>query len=208
MQFTGFPEPVECHPGFDRIGSGARIAEDVSVFRFGESSVAVSVGRDGVIHRGVRIVIGDTRQHAMTGLHIGDRVHINVGAYLSGEGGLRIGDDVLIGPHAKLLSAGHQIDDGTPCVSHAPLTFGEITINTGAWVGAGATVLEGVCIGAGAVVAAGAVVRESVPDFAVVAGVPAKLVRYRRGFEPARPDPKPTARRSWWLSLLGRDAQA
>lgn len=202
MQLQGFPEPVERHAGFDRIGAGTRIADDVSVFRFGEPGMVVTVGSDAVIHRNVRIVIGDCRQHVSTGLHIGDRVHVNVGAYLSGEGGLRIADDVLIGPHAKLLSAGHQIDDGTPCVSHAPLTFAEITIGPGAWIGAGAIVLEGVKVGAGAVVAAGAVVRDAVPEYAVVAGVPARLVRYRRGFEPAVHEPV-VARRPWWSRLLG-----
>lgn len=206
MQLQGFPDPVERHPGFDSVGAGTRIAEDVSVFRFGEPGDVVTIGCDAVLHRSVRIVIGDTRQHAATGLHIGDRVHVNVGAYLSGEGGLRISDDVLIGPHAKLLSAGHQIDDGTPCVSHAPLTFGEITVGQGAWIGAGAVVLEGVHVGAGAVVAAGAVVRDTVPDFAVVAGVPARLVRYRKGFEPqvAQPEDPALARRPWWVRLFGR----
>lgn len=203
MQLQGFPEPVECHPGFDRVGTGTRIADDVSVFRFGDKRDALTVGSESVIHRGVRMVLGDTRQNVATRLHIGDRVHINVGAYLSGEGGLRIADDVLIGPHAKLLSAGHQIDDGTPCVSHAPLTFGEIEIGAGAWVGAGAIVLEGVRIGAGAVVAAGAVVREPVPDFAVVAGVPARLVRYRKGFAPVETEPPSVQRQSWWARLLG-----
>lgn len=202
MQLLGFPEPVESHPGFDQIGAGTRIGDDVTVFRFGDAGKVVSVGSESVIHRGVRVVIGDTGQHPTTGLYIGNRVHVNVGAYLSGEGGLRIADDVLIGPHAKLLSAGHQIDDGTPCVSKAPLTFGEIVIGAGAWVGAGAIVLEGVSIGAGAVVAAGAVVRKAVPDFAVVAGVPARLVRYRKGFAPFEPRAAPVSERSWWARLL------
>lgn len=53
------------------------------------------------------------------------------------------------------------------------------TIGSDVWIGAGAIVLDGVDIGHGAIVAAGAVVRESVPPYAIVGGVPAKVIRYR-----------------------------
>ncbi len=185
MTMLGFPRVVVEHPGIDRIGTGSRIAEDVSVYRLPGSGAGISIGQAAVLHTGVRLVIGDPGQHPDTVLRIGDRVHVNVCAYLSGEGGLEIGDDVLIGPHARLLSAGHEIDDGTALISHAPLTHARIRVGRGAWIGAGATVLQGACIGEGAVVAAGAVVRGNVPPFAVVGGIPARLIRYRKGFEPA-----------------------
>lgn len=50
------------------------------------------------------------------------------------------------------------------------------------WIGYGATILSGVCIGQGAVVAAGAVVSKNVPPYAIVGGIPAKIIKYR--FEP------------------------
>lgn len=196
----GIPEYVDEHPGIDAIGERTRIAPDVSVFRLAPGGRGISVGNDCVIYAGVRLVIGDPYQFGHTGLSIGDRVHINVGAYVSGEGGLAIGDDVLIGPHAKLLSAGHQIDDGNPVISRAPLTFGAISVGTGAWIGAGAIVLEGAHIGEGAVIAAGAVVTGSVPAYAVYAGVPARLVRYREGFGPAL---RTHSVKPWWRRWLG-----
>lgn len=55
----------------------------------------------------------------------------------------------------------------------------EALIGNDVWIGYGATILSGVCIGDGAVIAAGAVVTESVPPYAVVGGVPAKVIRYR-----------------------------
>ncbi|MEY6431619.1 DapH/DapD/GlmU-related protein [Thioalkalicoccus limnaeus] len=179
------PEPVRVHPGIDKVGERTRIAPDVSVLRFGPGGRGIEIGSDCTLYTAVRLVIGDPGQYRHTGLAIGDRVHVNVAAYLSGEGGLTIGDDCLIGPHARLLSAGHEIDDGEPVIARAPLTYGPIAIGCGAWIGAGATLLPGVSIGRGAVVGAGAVVTRSVPDFAVFAGVPARAIRYRRGFEPS-----------------------
>lgn len=194
----GLPPVCTAHPGIDLIGDEVRIAADVSVYRYGSAREAISIGQGSVLHAGVRLVVGDTCQTELTGIRIGQRVHVNVGAYLSGEGGLDIADDVLIGPQAKLLSAGHQIDDGTHPISSAPLTHAPIRVAAGAWIGAGAIVLEGVAVGAGAVVAAGAVVSRDVPPFAVVGGVPARIIRYRQGFEP------PAAPAGFWRRLLGQ----
>lgn len=54
-----------------------------------------------------------------------------------------------------------------------------IYINDNVWIGYGVTILKGVHIGKGAVCAAGAVVTHDVPDYAIVGGVPAKIIRFR-----------------------------
>lgn len=59
---------------------------------------------------------------------------------------------------------------------------GKIVVEDDVWIGYGATILSGVCIGQGAVVAAGAVVSKNVPPYAIVGGIPAKIIKYR--FEP------------------------
>jgi galactoside O-acetyltransferase len=93
---------------------------------------------------------------------------------------LDIGEDVLIGPHVKLLSAGHAIDEGDMVIARNRITRSRIVVGDGAWIGAGAIVLEGVTIGQGAVVAAGALVRSDVPAGMVAAGLPATIRRARR----------------------------
>ncbi len=59
------------------------------------------------------------------------------------------------------------------------LSKGDIVIEDDVWIGVRATILSGVHIGQGAVVAAGSVVTEDVPPYAIVGGVPAKIIRYR-----------------------------
>lgn len=182
----GIPEFTEVHDGIDRIGNECRIATSVSVMRFSGNSPTpcITLGDRVSLYDHVRLVIGDPAQHPDTAIVFGNDVIVNTFCYLSGEGGLEIGDEVLIGSHVKILSAGHIIDGGDASIWLNPINYGKIRIGRGAWIAAGATILQGLSIGEGAVVGAGAVVTRSVPPYAVVAGNPARLVRYRKGFEP------------------------
>lgn len=190
----GIPDFTTSHAGVDRIGDGCRIDPSVSVMRFGPRSNVLCLADEVSLYAQTRLVLGDVGADPCVGIHIGARTIVNVGGYLSGEGGLVIGEDVLIGPHAKLLSAGHAIDDGDVVIARNRITRARIVIEDGAWIGAGAIVLEGVTIGRGAVVAAGALVRQDVPAGMVAAGMPARLIRSRRGA--AWPD-APRAPVSW-----------
>ncbi|WP_233584187.1 DapH/DapD/GlmU-related protein [Acidovorax sp. 100] len=177
----GIPDFTTSHSGVDQLGDGCRIDPTVSVMRFGQRFNGLCLA-DGVsIYAHTRLVLGDVEADPCVGIRIGARTIVNVGGYLSGEGGLDIGEDVLIGPHAKLLSAGHAIDEGDVVIARNRITRARIIIEDGAWIGAGAIVLEGVKIGRGAVVAAGALVRQDVPAGMVAAGTPARLIRSRRG---------------------------
>lgn len=115
------------------------------------------------------------------GLVIGGDVTIGKSVMLLCSGSVAIGDRVMIGHGAKIISAGHRIPGGrdTPMRWSGP-EMEPIRIAEDAWIGAGAIVLAGAHIGRGAVVAAGAVVSRPVPDYAVVAGVPARVMRERR----------------------------
>lgn len=101
---------------------------------------------------------------------IGDRVTIKSGVQL--WDGLRVGDDVFIGPNVSFTN------DRFPRSRKIPDRFLTTTIHNGASIGAGAVILPNVAIGSNAMVAAGAVVTRSVPPNAVVVGNPAKIVGY------------------------------
>ena len=104
---------------------------------------------------------------------IGKNVFINFDCTFLDLGGITIEDNVLIAPKVSLLSEGHPLE---PENRHA-LTPKPIHIKKNAWIGAGATILQGVTIGKNAVVASGAVVSKDVPDNTVVGGIPAKIIK-------------------------------
>lgn len=101
---------------------------------------------------------------------LGDRVTVKCGVYL--WDGLRIADDVFIGPNATFTN------DRLPRSKHYPDSFAETLIEQGASIGAAAVILPGLTIGSGAMVGAGAVVTRDVPPRALVVGNPARIVRY------------------------------
>lgn len=105
-------------------------------------------------------------------VRIGKNAYINSNALLMARGGITIEDGVMIAANAQIISNNHDPYD------LQILTCKPVLIKEGAWIGAGATVLPGVCIGKHAVVGASSVVTKDVPDYAVVVGSPAKVVKY------------------------------
>ena len=106
-------------------------------------------------------------------IHIGENVFINSGCKMQDQGGIYIGDDVLIGHNACLLTLNHVSDPE----SRADMYPEPVHIEDKAWLGSNVTVLPGVRIGEGAIVAAGAVVTKDVEPGTVVGGVPAKFIK-------------------------------
>lgn len=100
---------------------------------------------------------------------IGDRVTVKSGVQL--WDGLRVGDDVFIGPNATFTN------DRFPRSRKYPDSFPVTSIEKGASIGAGAVILPGISIGAGAMIGAGAVVTKDVAPLSVMVGNPARLLR-------------------------------
>lgn len=106
-------------------------------------------------------------------LHIGDAVRINYGVSIATVASIHIGDRVRIGPYAMIVDTDfHELHDREQRPAGRP-----VVIEDDVWIGAKASVLKGVRIGRGAVVGVGAVVTRDVPAGAIVAGVPARIVR-------------------------------
>lgn len=104
---------------------------------------------------------------------LGERTFINAGCTCQDQGGIYIGNEVLIGHNATLCTINHLPDPD----DRASMSFAPIHIKDKVWMGANVTILPGVTIGEGAIVAAGAVVNRDVPPKAVVGGVPAKVLK-------------------------------
>ena len=104
---------------------------------------------------------------------IGKNVFINFNCTFLDLGGITIDDNVLLAPNVCLLSEGHPI---SPEERHS-LIPRPIHIKKNAWIGAGASILQGVTIGENSIVAAGAVVSKDVPDNSIAGGIPAKVLK-------------------------------
>lgn len=104
-------------------------------------------------------------------IKIGNNVFINSNCLAMARGGITIDDDVMIAGNVQLLSNNHDEYE------RQILTCEEIIIKKGAWIGAGATILPGWSIGKYAIVGAGSIVTKDVPDYAVVVGAPAKIIK-------------------------------
>lgn len=155
------------------IGAGTR------VWAFAHVLPGAVIGEDCNICDHV-FVEGDVR--------VGDRTTVKCGVQL--WNGVRLGDDVFVGPNATFTN------DRFPRSKQYPDTFLETVVEDRASIGANATILPGVRIGRGAMIGAGAVITRSVPPNAIVVGNPARIVGYvsegRDSTEVAEPTPPPT----------------
>ncbi len=111
-------------------------------------------------------------------ISIGSHSGIGINAYVQGP--LTIGDHVMMGPEVMIYTSNHaisRIDLPMSLQGHMPSR--PVVIGDDVWIGARVIILPGVTIGKGAVLGAGAVVAKDVPDWAIVVGNPAKVIKLR-----------------------------
>ena len=114
--------------------------------------------------------------HSDANIEIGDNVWLSFalsgGCYIQAINGIEVGDGTLFAPGVKIISANHNLEDTSTHQDGLPIRIGKRC-----WIGTNAVILPGVELGDDVVVAAGAVVTQSFPSRAIVAGVPARLMR-------------------------------
>jgi acetyltransferase-like isoleucine patch superfamily enzyme len=92
---------------------------------------------------------------------------------------VKIGNNVLIAAYTYLVGGGHNYADvEVPVIDQGRVALG-IQLGDDLFIGAGVKILDGVAIGRGAIVGTGSVVTKDVPAYAIVAGTPARVMRYR-----------------------------
>jgi acetyltransferase-like isoleucine patch superfamily enzyme len=145
-------------------------------------------GHSEIIVNGGSLTIGDSTHilyNAMImtyggDIEIGSHCSINPFSIIYGRGGLTIGNFVRIAAHVAIVPSNHIYDDpDTPIYLQGIKAHG-IVIKDDVWIGAGAIILDGVTIGYGSIVAAGSVVAKDIPEYAIVAGVPARVIGWRK----------------------------
>lgn len=116
-------------------------------------------------------------------ISIGNNVGFNNGVWIAAnkhpDGGIEFGNDILIGPFTVIHSGNHNFKKSSIPIYLQGFNFKKVIIEDDVWIAAHCTILSGVHIGKGAVIAAGSVVTKDIPDYAIAAGVPARIIGYR-----------------------------
>lgn len=138
------------------------------------ASGTIEIGNNSIIREGAIL------QSYGGSIKIGKKSAINAYCLIQGNGGVSIGDNTLIAANVQIFSANHVYESVAKKIQTQGETKKGITIGSDIWIGAGSIILDGVTISDGAVVAAGSVVSKDVPAYAVVGGVPAKIIKFRK----------------------------
>jgi acetyltransferase-like isoleucine patch superfamily enzyme len=156
------------------------IIEDF-VFLDGLSQDGIVIGSNVTISRYASIICTGIIADLGKGITIGDHSAIGSYSFLGGQGGISIGNNVIMGAGVKLFSENHNYDRLDIPIRLQGESRKGITIEDDCWIGAGSIILDGTIIRKGCVVAAGSVVRDEIKNYSVIGGVPSRLLKNRCG---------------------------
>lgn len=161
------------HPRKIHVGSNVVIDDNCLLDAKGETNVGIRVGNGVFIGRNTILSCknGD--------IDIADGANIGFNCEIFSASRVAIGRSVLMAAYSYVIGGDHDFSDPSKSVLSQSRTSAGVTVGEGAWLGAGAKILDGVTIGEHAVIGAGAVVRDSIPARAVAVGLPARVVSSR-----------------------------
>jgi acetyltransferase-like isoleucine patch superfamily enzyme len=154
QNFQSQPSKIVC-------GEHSHIRGMLQIFSFGGY---ISIGRYCYVGEGTRIWSGES-------VEIGDNVLISHNVHIIDSNSHELDFKERHETYKKIIFEGHPNERGN-------ILSSKIVIKDDAWINFNSIILKGVTIGKGAVVAAGAVVTKDVPDFALVGGNPAKIIKF------------------------------
>jgi acetyltransferase-like isoleucine patch superfamily enzyme len=138
----------------------------------------IEIGADVAVMHNTELHVFNFRDLPHAFIKIGRGTFVGESVVIRGQGGVTIGEHVLIAPQAKIVAVNHNYTDLSRPVIDQGITCRGIVIEDGAWIGTGAAVLDGVRVGRGAVIGANAVVTRDVPPHTVAVGSPAAVARH------------------------------
>ncbi len=163
------------HPHKIRIGDNVVVDDNCLLDAKGESNRGITIGNGVFIGRNSILSCKNGDIELADGANIGFNCEVFSASQVS------IGRDTLLAAYCYLIGGDHDFSDVSQPVIAQSRTSKGVSIGAGAWLGAGAKVLDGVSVGDYAVIGAGAVVRSAVPERAIAVGVPARVVGQRQG---------------------------
>ena len=160
----------------DKISLGRNVVIDDFCVLDGRGSGegGLVIGDEVIINRGCIV------QSKFGSIRIGSGTNIGAGSHVCSMGGIEIGQSVLVTGGCTISGGQYHTEDlESPIMLQGAYTSGPISIGDGSWLGMKVLVLDGVTVGRGCAIGAGAVVNQSLPDYAVATGVPARVTRIR-----------------------------
>lgn len=155
-----------------------RLPESNTRFSFGARPLRAWCARQMLAACGQDV---NVERHASFGRGVALGNHSGIGVRASVGEGTRIGDDVMMGPDCVIYTKMHRFDrTDVPMRVQGYTECSPVVIGNDVWIGSRVTIMPGVTLGEGCVIGAGAVVTHDVPPYAVAAGVPAKVIRFRK----------------------------
>lgn len=142
------------------------------------SENGIKIGDNVTIERNTIINCTGVISNKGVGVEIGDNTGINTNVYIGGQGGVRIGSNVIIGPYVKIFSENHIFGKRDTIIKEQGESRLGVIIEDNCWIGSGATILDGVRIKSNSIIASGAVVTKNFEGNCVIGGVPAKLIKH------------------------------
>jgi acetyltransferase-like isoleucine patch superfamily enzyme len=165
------------HPGKIRIADDVAVDDGCVLDAKGAANEGIRIGRRVFVGRNSILACKDGD------IVLEDGVNVSYQCAVFSASSVRIGHDTLLAAYCYVVGGGHAFDrTDVPVIRQGRPSKG-IDIGSGAWLGAGAAVLDGVSVGNDAVIGAHAVVTQDVPPFAIAAGAPARVLRDRREAE-------------------------
>src|SRR5215475_5218775 len=158
------------HPHKIHVGDDVVIDDNCLIDAKGESNRGIRIGSGVFIGRNSILSCKNGDIELANGANIGFNCELFSASSVS------IGRDTLLAAYCYVIGGDHDFSDPSAAVLEQGRRSAGVSIGAGAWLGAGAKILDGVTIGDRAIVGAGAVVREAVPEGAIAVGVPARVV--------------------------------
>lgn len=137
----------------------------------------VRLGDNAKLGEGTKVMCTAHMSHVGKYFHMGNYSACGEYCYFGAAGGIKIGDNVIMGQYVSFHAQEHDFSDPAKPIRDQGTFEKGIVINDDCWIGAKATILDGTLIGSHSVIAAGAVVKGIFPDNVVLAGNPARIIR-------------------------------
>lgn len=165
------------YPGNIHLGARSRLARNAVIRANTDKQPGIRIGDDTLVLESV--LMNANQGH----IHVGSHSWVGPFTLIYGNGGVDIGNHVLIAAHSMINTISHHASRSDIPMAEQGIYSDPVVIEDDVWLGLNVTVLQGVTIGRGSIIGAGSLVNKDIPPGSIAVGTPAKVIRQRDGFD-------------------------